>query len=348
MDRRYQVFVSSTYQDLIPERSEVMQALLELDCIPAGMELFPSANEEQWNWIKKVIDESDYYIVIVAGRYGSVSEITGLSYTEMEYRYAIETNKPVITFLHEDISKIEAGKSESSPDFRKKLQDFRNLCKKKLCKTWSNPSDLGAKASRSITQLIKHEPAIGWIRADQLNVDRTEEVLSLTKQVEDLKKKLEKFEGLSSRASAGLSFGVDQVDISFDYEIYEMSTSKSGRKYPKRAGVFENSVELTWDEIFFCLAPELISSFGEGQAKILFSTLVRDRCIDELMKTHGNSSITNLAILKKSFDQIKVQFLALGLIMIKQETSSYYNRNLWSITPQGKEYMLKKMAIKRS
>jgi len=41
MDRRYHVFVSSTYEDLREERREVMQALLALDCIPTGMELFP-------------------------------------------------------------------------------------------------------------------------------------------------------------------------------------------------------------------------------------------------------------------------------------------------------------------
>ena len=85
LDRRHQVFVSSTYLDLVDERSEVMQALLELECMPAGMELFPAANDTQWNWIKRVIDESDYYIVIVAGRYGSISPDTGLSFTEMEY-----------------------------------------------------------------------------------------------------------------------------------------------------------------------------------------------------------------------------------------------------------------------
>jgi hypothetical protein len=46
--KKYQVFVSSTYIDLIDERQEIMHALLELDCIPAGMELFPAANEDQW------------------------------------------------------------------------------------------------------------------------------------------------------------------------------------------------------------------------------------------------------------------------------------------------------------
>src|ERR1044071_8458243 len=98
MDKRYQVFVSSTYRDLQEERQEVMQALLELDCIPAGMELFPAANEDQWTLIKRVIDDCDYYIVIVAGRYGSLGP-AGVSYTEMEYRYAGERGKPIIAFL---------------------------------------------------------------------------------------------------------------------------------------------------------------------------------------------------------------------------------------------------------
>src|SRR5687767_10458335 len=89
MEKRYQVFVSSTFRDLVDERQEVMQALLELGCMPAGMELFPAASDDQWTLIKKVIDDSDYYIVIVGGRYGSLGP-DGLSYTEMEYRYALD------------------------------------------------------------------------------------------------------------------------------------------------------------------------------------------------------------------------------------------------------------------
>jgi hypothetical protein len=126
-DKRYQVFVSSTYVDLLEERAEVMQALLELDCMPAGMELFPAASEEQWNWIKKVIDESDYYMVIIGGRYGTVSDVTGMSYTEMEYRYALETGKPVIAFLHEDPLKIQSGKSETSAQAKKKIRTIPKI-----------------------------------------------------------------------------------------------------------------------------------------------------------------------------------------------------------------------------
>src|SRR5215467_9172009 len=130
MDKRYQVFVSSTYADLQEERQEVMQALLELDCIPAGMELFPAANEDQWTLIKRVIDDCDYYLVVIAGRYGSIGP-DGLSYTEMEYRYAIEKNKPVIGFIHKNRgpclptvarrpTKADASSMNSSPMFRKR------------------------------------------------------------------------------------------------------------------------------------------------------------------------------------------------------------------------------------
>jgi hypothetical protein len=135
MEKRYQIFLSSTYEDLPDERAEVMQALLELNCMPAGMELFPAANEDQWNWIKKVVDESDYYMVIIGGRYGTISERTGISYTEMEYRYAVEVGKPIIGFLHEDPKQIPLGKCETNPDIVKKLENFRALVEKNSVNT---------------------------------------------------------------------------------------------------------------------------------------------------------------------------------------------------------------------
>jgi len=63
MEKKYQVFVSSTYKDLTEERQEVIQALLELDCIPVGMEMFPAADDDQWTLIKRLIDDCDYYIL---------------------------------------------------------------------------------------------------------------------------------------------------------------------------------------------------------------------------------------------------------------------------------------------
>jgi hypothetical protein len=110
MEKRYQVFVSSTFEDLREERAEVMRILLQLNCIPSGMELFPAADEDQWTLIKSVIDDCDYYIVIIAGRYGSTGN-EGKSYTRMEYEYAIEKRKPVLAFLHADPTAIPRGEN---------------------------------------------------------------------------------------------------------------------------------------------------------------------------------------------------------------------------------------------
>lgn len=54
--KKYQVFVSSTYTDLIEERREVIEAIIDLGHIPAGMEGFPAIDMEQFRYIKKVID----------------------------------------------------------------------------------------------------------------------------------------------------------------------------------------------------------------------------------------------------------------------------------------------------
>ena len=82
MDRRYQVFVSSTFDDLREERAAVISALLQIDCFPAGMELFPAADDDSLTLIKSVVDDSDYYLVILAGRYGSLHAKEGKSFTE--------------------------------------------------------------------------------------------------------------------------------------------------------------------------------------------------------------------------------------------------------------------------
>src|SRR5689334_3442258 len=111
---KYQVFISSTFVDLPEERQAVFQTLMKMNCIPAGMELFPAADEEQFEFIKKVIDDCDYYIVIIGGRYGSVTA-DGVSYTEKEYDYAVAKGIKVIALLHKNPKLIVADRTELDP-----------------------------------------------------------------------------------------------------------------------------------------------------------------------------------------------------------------------------------------
>jgi hypothetical protein len=99
MEKRYQVFVSSTSSDLKQERRNVTQVLMEMDCIPAGMQLFPAADEEEWEFIKRIIDDCDYYLLIIGGRYGFTTP-DGMSYTGKEYDYALEEGLKTIALIH--------------------------------------------------------------------------------------------------------------------------------------------------------------------------------------------------------------------------------------------------------
>src|SRR5262245_41813641 len=146
---RYQVFVSSTYEDLREERQQATQAILEAGCFPSGMELFPASDDTQWELIKRVIEESDYYIVIVGGRCGSIGP-EGTSYTEMEYDYAVRQGTPVLGFVRSNVGEIPFDHTEKSEKGRKKLEEFRQKVLSRTCRRYSSPSELGMAVLKSL------------------------------------------------------------------------------------------------------------------------------------------------------------------------------------------------------
>lgn len=213
MDKRYQVFISSTYTDLRDEREIVMQTLMKMGCIPAGMELFPAADEEQLEFIKKVIDDCDYYIIIIGGRYGSTTE-EGLSYTEKEYDYAIEKGIKVVALIHGKPEDIPSGKSETEPALRDRLEAFRvKVSKNRLVSFWTEAKDLSGIVALSVMNAIRMYPAIGWVRANQ--VSNTE----LLTELNDLRKNKEQLEAeiqtLKSNSDASIFSPKEESEFSY-------------------------------------------------------------------------------------------------------------------------------------
>ena len=179
MKKRYQVFISSTYTDLIEERKKIQEILLMADCIPAGMEAFVATNDEQFNVIKKVIDLCDYYVLIVGGRYGSVNEKTGLSYTEMEYDYAVSKHIPVLVFCIDGSIELPLEKIDSDEAKAKKLIEFKNkVMKNRLASIWKDLSELAGQAAIAIMKAKEEIERPGWVRADTVGAFDNSELLS--------------------------------------------------------------------------------------------------------------------------------------------------------------------------
>lgn len=338
MEKKYQVFVSSTYIDLLEERKEVTQVLLELDCIPVGMELFPAADEDQWSFIKSVIDDCDYYLLILAGRYGSLSE-TGISYTEMEYRHALETGKPIMSFLHGEPDNLSVSKTDQDSGLAKKLNDFRALAQKKLCKFWNTPSELGSIVGRSVVQVKKRTPAIGWVRADLVpDKDSTQEILRLKDEIEKLEFELE---------NQQISLKVDITKLATGDSEFEVEfIASSGSFYTNVSNAFSKSY--TWNTLFSVLSPALIDEESELELRNRINNFLLKDNIHEIYLKNGEEfkqPICDIDI--HSFETIIIQFRALNLIE-KSSTSRALNDvyTYWKLTSHGDNVMVGLRAIK--
>jgi hypothetical protein len=337
MNKRYQVFVSSTFRDLQEERGQVIQALLELDCIPSGMELFPAADEDQWSYIQQIIDDCDYYVVVLAGKYGSISARTGKSYTQMEYEYAIEKGKPVIAFIHENPVALPMDRCEQDGDKRALLDEFRAVVQRKLCKHWSNADQLGGLVSRSMIQLIKRTPAVGWVRADLVPSEgASTEILQLRKQIEQLQDQLEKSRVDAPRGTEDFSQGDDSLEINYKYE----TVMKRGMNFE-----VTDAIDTNWNQLFGAIAPKMINGVTEVGLRDAINKFISAEEISALEhineKDDNFSYINNIRIIDHDFQTIKIQLRTLGLI--KQGSGA---RN-WVLTPFGDSTMTKLRAVKR-
>jgi hypothetical protein len=165
-ERRFQVFISSTYTDLIEERQAAMRAVLELGHFPAGMEQFSAGDADAWSLIKRVIEESDFYMLIIGGRYGS-TDVNGVSFTEREYDYATSLGKSVIPLLHKEPSLLPRQRTEASDAAWEKLLAF--VCKVKqrhTCSFWETAQELRACSMAGLLATAQRAQTGGWVKAE--------------------------------------------------------------------------------------------------------------------------------------------------------------------------------------
>lgn len=194
MERKYQVFISSTYEDLKTERQAAISCLLDMNCIPVGMEQFPASSLSQWEYIKKMIDMSDYYLLIVAGKYGSIDPEEDISYTEKEYRYAIHKKMPILAFLHKNIDSLPVIKVGATDGERERVKNFHNTVKEagRLVDFYSNEDELKYKIAMAMPKIINDAPMPGWVRADQ--AEKAIAIAGDTDGIRDLQRQLEKIQ----------------------------------------------------------------------------------------------------------------------------------------------------------
>jgi Domain of unknown function (DUF4062) len=338
MDRRHQVFVSSTFEDLKIERQRVTRAILALGCLPAGMELFPASDAEAWSVIQRVIVESDYYVLVLSGKYGSIDPTSGLSYTEREYDFAEEVGVPVIPFLRANLGSLPRDLCETDPGLEAKRAAFWEKVKDAHhCKYWENPDNLETQALAGLVYLRDTRSRPGWVRGDTLpEQDVYKELAELRGQVIDLTARLAQSPPARPDVSH-LAQGSDRYTVKL---LVLVATE------PARWTRFTATVDTTWDEILGALGPFLLAEASESKLEVELSNMFAQQLRDNgrLQAASG----TRVSIESADFQTIKVQIHELGLIEKSARRHQIGDKeHYWSLTDNGHAALSRVRAIKR-
>lgn len=151
------------------------------------MEAFSAADDEQFNVIKQAIDLCDYYILIIGTRYGTLNNKINVSFTEMEYEYAVSKGIPILVFALDESIKV-------SDDIKEDIEQEEKLkkCREKVPtdrtgKIWKTIDELTSSVLLSILNVIKTKHRPGWQRGvdfDEASLRR--EIMSLNSEKKEL------------------------------------------------------------------------------------------------------------------------------------------------------------------
>lgn len=147
------VFISSTFKDLIEYRKAAIEVVQRLNCKSTAMEFFGAKPDDAKSVCDKEISECDIFIGIYAHRYGYVPDGQEKSITQQEYELAKELGKDCLCFI------VKKG-FPWNPDFIEmdKNQDLNAFLEKvktdSVVEFFKSPDDFSKKLSTSLGNLI--------------------------------------------------------------------------------------------------------------------------------------------------------------------------------------------------
>jgi len=332
--------------------------LLNLDALPAGMELFPATDDDAWTLIQRVIDESDYYVLVVGGRYGSVDDETNLSYTEKEFDYAVDEKKPVMAFVHGDPGKIPVEKTDQNDAAREKLDAFREKVQNAVhVNFWREPNELAGHVAKSFVKIQKSHPAVGWIRGDvETASSALAEINDLRKQLEAAQQQIASSKEHPPPGTSGLAQGADEFRVALSGQS-EAEYEDDPYEWHPWAGSTEAVVR--WDELFAAVGPDLLDEVEQSKLRSTLDSWYLKRFglrwrqeVQESANEDGHKierfRRVKLRLSDEDFGTIIVQLRALGLIHRSERKRAVADKGTyWSLTPFGDTHLTTLRAISR-
>lgn len=315
---KYQVFVSSTYGDLKDERDRVIQGILELGHIPVGMEMFSAADEAQWQIIARHIEESDYYVVIVAHRYGST--VGDISHTRKEYEHALAKGIPVIGFVIDPEASWPGDRIDVEATAVNRLKSFKKLVESKPVGYWRTADELYGQASVALVKAIAAQPRIGWVRSTSaVGPEVTAEISRLSAENATLRRTIAELSETSEREhSAELDALWERLDRTKWHHAIRIA----------RNGDWEDAEPISMQHLFAILAPNMVVEAATDMVSELILTNSR---------TADAPEARPIAVPVNELSAVLADYMTLGLMEPSTRRHPVADKNeYWTLTDNGR------------
>ena len=319
MKVKYQIFISSTYEDLKDIRESIIKCVLEMGHIPVGMEMFSAADEEQWKMIQKQIDECDYYVVIVAHRYGSIDK--GVSYTEKEYDYASEKGIPILGFIIEESAKWPAKFIDKDSDTLSRLSLFKEKIKSKMINQWKTSEDLYAKAAIALSKAFTAYERPGYVRGDELATKGVfDELARLSTENARLRDDL-------SNAHKQIQRNKDNTELEF-MNVLKTTNHVIPIKFKDNDDEWDRSHSASLLDIFEAIAPKLVIEADEHTIRKAIALGVSGR----------TDYYAEIPVPMNRFSEWMLELYTLELVEPSKRVHSVSDtKSYWSLTEKGRQ-----------
>jgi hypothetical protein len=322
MVKKYLVYISSTLDDLKNERRDLVKLVAELGALPVTMDAFDINNPHEQKFIKKAVEESDYFLCITAHKAG---ESAGKGFVpETEFSWAEKFGVPVIALIIDDKARWKANKKEKSAVAIKALDSFKKRLRTHTHDTWTTAADLRQKAQSLLVQKMNLNPQAGWVSAaEAIEPSVANELARLIRENESLKNQI-RMEGtdITARVREQMKhalkvLAVNRVSLSFWYT--------SGENW-------ENTTKFRCIRLFKLLAPELSAAKTTADISRFLGTILNP----DLEKTVRKDYPTPTNTIKKIMADLSL--LKLVRCTTGEPGSSVSGDDeTWEITEYGRE-----------
>ena len=324
LDKRYQVFISTSGSEMQPERIVLAQTLVGMGFFSWGLEQRTPLSTA---FARRQIDDCDYVVILLGSAYGEQS-VSGVGYMHLEYIYAVTKQKPIIVFMHEEPSARDGALHDDKPELREKFQEFRKLLQNEVDQvfTYRSMRDLEMAVRFNLPQMLERSPVLGWVRPQNIQV--------LQDEIDHLKNKLEQLETEAGKREVDPFLSLPKVSMHepFSFE-YRMHAYQDGNFKELKI-----QKKLTWAQLLSILGTTFVHPtpeefFSKRMNEYLNETGIQDARV-EMPRAHA---VARAQINIRALHSIKMQMRQNEWII--QSGRDDRQRMLWQITPKAQKLM---------